>query len=127
MFEAPSSASFPGRSWLRVAAVLALVVLVSSLVRDSAQESWWARHNAFGAFDDEGYVMISLSSFVKGHALYDDVFTQYGPFFYALLARWGYRRPPILFLEHGRHFPDYPRRKRILANRLLLDFLQAAA
>jgi glycosyltransferase involved in cell wall biosynthesis len=45
---------------------------------------------------------------------------QYTPFFYALLARLLGRRVPVLFTEHGRHFPDYPRRKRILANRLLL-------
>jgi glycosyltransferase involved in cell wall biosynthesis len=46
---------------------------------------------------------------------------QYTPFFYALLARARCRRPPVLFTEHGRHSPDYPRRKRILANRLLLQ------
>jgi L-malate glycosyltransferase len=46
---------------------------------------------------------------------------QYTPFFYGIMARLLYRRPPILFTEHGRHFPDYPRRKRILANRLLLE------
>jgi glycosyltransferase involved in cell wall biosynthesis len=45
---------------------------------------------------------------------------QYGPFFYALAARQLYRRPPVLFTEHGRDYPDYPRRKRIVANRLLL-------
>jgi glycosyltransferase involved in cell wall biosynthesis len=45
---------------------------------------------------------------------------QYTPFFYALTARWLGRRVPVLFTEHGRHFPDYPRRKRIVANRLLL-------
>jgi glycosyltransferase involved in cell wall biosynthesis len=45
---------------------------------------------------------------------------QYTPFFYAQMARWLGRRIPVLFTEHGRHFPDYPRRKRILANRLLL-------
>src|SRR5205085_11662229 len=45
---------------------------------------------------------------------------QYTPFFYAMLARLLYRRTPVLFTEHGRHFPDYPRRKRMLANRLLL-------
>jgi sugar transferase (PEP-CTERM/EpsH1 system associated) len=45
---------------------------------------------------------------------------QYTPFFYALLARLIYRQPPILFTEHGRHQPDYPRRKRMIANRLLL-------
>jgi sugar transferase (PEP-CTERM/EpsH1 system associated) len=46
---------------------------------------------------------------------------QYTPFFYALAARWMHRRAPILFLEHGRHQPDYPRRKRIFANRMLLE------
>jgi glycosyltransferase involved in cell wall biosynthesis len=45
---------------------------------------------------------------------------QYTPFFYALAARLLYRRPGVLFHEHGRHFPDYPRRKRMLANRVLL-------
>jgi glycosyltransferase involved in cell wall biosynthesis len=44
---------------------------------------------------------------------------QYTPFFYALLSRMLSRRP-VLFTEHGRHQPDYPRRKRIVANRLLL-------
>jgi glycosyltransferase involved in cell wall biosynthesis len=45
---------------------------------------------------------------------------QYGPFFYGVSARLLCRRPAVLFTEHGRHFPDYPRRKRIIANRLLL-------
>jgi glycosyltransferase involved in cell wall biosynthesis len=43
------------------------------------------------------------------------------PFFYALAARLLYRRTPVLFTEHGRWIPDYPRRKRIVANRLLLQ------
>jgi len=46
---------------------------------------------------------------------------QYTPFFYALLGRWVCRRPPILFTEHGRHHPDYLRRKRVLANRALIE------
>src|SRR5205085_6407866 len=45
---------------------------------------------------------------------------QYTPFFYAMLARLLYRRTPVLFTEHGRHYPDYPRRKRMVANRFLL-------
>ncbi len=53
---------------------------------------------------------------------------QYTPFFYAAMSRaWPTRlgpiirpRPPILFTEHGRHYPDFRRRKRIWANRLLL-------
>jgi len=45
---------------------------------------------------------------------------QYTPFFYAAMARWPLKDWPIVFTEHGRTFPDYPRRKRIVANRLLL-------
>jgi glycosyltransferase involved in cell wall biosynthesis len=45
---------------------------------------------------------------------------QYTPFFYGMMGRLLYRRPPVLFTEHGRHYPDYPRRKRMLANRVLL-------
>ncbi|HUE73638.1 MAG TPA: GT4 family glycosyltransferase PelF [Pirellulaceae bacterium] len=46
---------------------------------------------------------------------------QYAPFFYAMLARMmGMRHLPIIFTEHGRDYPDYPRLKRKVANRLLL-------
>jgi len=31
---------------------------------------------------DEGYLMITVRDFVAGHALYDDIFAQYGPFYY---------------------------------------------
>lgn len=46
---------------------------------------------------------------------------QYSPFFYSLVARILYRRPAIIFTEHGRLYPDYPRPKRILINRLMLQ------
>lgn len=46
---------------------------------------------------------------------------QYTPFFYSLTARLLCRRSSIIFTEHGRHHPDYPRRKRMLMNRLLLQ------
>jgi L-malate glycosyltransferase len=46
---------------------------------------------------------------------------QYTPFFYGLSARLFHRRPAVLFTEHGRHFPDYPRPKRKVVNRLLLE------
>jgi hypothetical protein len=40
----------------------------------------------FAKSDDEGYLLISLKSFLNHGALYDDVFTQYGPFYYEF---WG--------------------------------------
>jgi L-malate glycosyltransferase len=45
---------------------------------------------------------------------------QYTPFFYAAAARLLSPRSAILLMEHGRHYPDYPRPKRKVANRLLL-------
>lgn len=45
---------------------------------------------------------------------------QYTPFFYAMMGRRLARRPAVLFTEHGRHFPDHRRAKRVIANRLLL-------
>ena len=46
---------------------------------------------------------------------------QYTPFFYGIAARLLCRRPPVLFTEHGRWYPDHPRPKRMIANRLLLE------
>jgi sugar transferase (PEP-CTERM/EpsH1 system associated) len=45
----------------------------------------------------------------------------YSPFSYALMARLLYRRPPVLFTEHGRHHPDRRVAKRVMFNRLLLQ------
>ena len=42
------------------------------------------------------------------------------PFFQAMLSRGITGRRPVVFTEHGRHFPDTPSRKRAIVNRLLL-------
>jgi glycosyltransferase involved in cell wall biosynthesis len=45
---------------------------------------------------------------------------QYTPFFYARAPGWIGRRPPVMFTEHGRFYPDLPNRKRMVFNRLFL-------
>lgn len=45
---------------------------------------------------------------------------QYTPFFYASLARMMTARLPVVFTEHGRHFPDIRSPRRVKANRYLL-------
>jgi hypothetical protein len=40
----------------------------------------------FSPYDDEGYMLIALDSFVSHGSLYDEVFTQYGPFYF---QAWG--------------------------------------
>jgi hypothetical protein len=36
----------------------------------------------YSQYDDEGYLMISLRQYIQGFTLYDDVYSQYGPFYY---------------------------------------------
>jgi sugar transferase (PEP-CTERM/EpsH1 system associated) len=45
---------------------------------------------------------------------------QFTPFFYAMTGRFMRKTPAVLLTEHGRHFPDYPRMKRRVINRLWL-------
>ena len=45
---------------------------------------------------------------------------QYTPFFQSMLSRGLFGRRPVVFTEHGRHFPDVPSRKRSIVNRLML-------
>ena len=42
--------------------------------------------SGFANYDDEGYMLIALRSFLEHGHLYDDVFSQYGPFYYEF---WG--------------------------------------
>ena len=40
--------------------------------------------STFAAYDDEGYVMLSLVQYLAGEPLYDSTYTQYGPGFFAI-------------------------------------------
>jgi len=62
-----------------------------------------------------------LSYFFNQHQVSVVHAHQYTPFFYSALARGFNGRPPILFTEHGRSFPDFRRAKRVFANRLLIS------
>ena len=68
--------------WTMIASVAILVGLLASLA-DPAYEFIFSDLNLA---DDEGSVTITLRSFVQGEALYDDVYTQYGPGFYTIVG-----------------------------------------
>lgn len=55
---------------------------------------------------------LNLPSVVVAH--------QYTPFVYAALARGLAKKPPIVYVEHGRFYPDRRRLRRVLFNRLAL-------
>jgi L-malate glycosyltransferase len=61
-----------------------------------------------------------LAAFLREHKVDVVHAHQYTPFFQSLVSRLSYRRPPIIFTEHGRHFPDARSAKRVAVNRLLL-------
>jgi hypothetical protein len=71
------------RRWVRAVVALlcfAAVTLVTYLIAHPRMFS------GFANYDDEGYMLIALKSFLNHGHLYDDVFTQYGPFYYEF---WG--------------------------------------
>jgi len=69
--------------WLRVALPVvgfAAVAVVTALIAHPRM------FTGFASYDDEGYMLIALKAFVHHGHLYDDVFSQYGPFYYEF---WG--------------------------------------
>jgi len=71
---------------LAKASVVRLLAWTAS-VAAVAWASVCAYHRVFSFFsanDDEGYVLQSVRSYVGGDRLFEEVFTQYGPAFYAL-------------------------------------------
>ena len=63
-------------SWIGWFAFIALAaVLVAA--------GTWLLFTTFMVYDDEGYVLYSLRTYGEHGRLYDSVFSQYGPFFFA--------------------------------------------
>ncbi len=60
------------RPWLLLAPLGAILVLAGAS----------RLFSTFMMYDDEGYVLFSLQTFINGGGLYERVYSQYGPFFY---------------------------------------------
>ena len=55
---------------------------LATLATALAVAGYWLLFTTFMIYDDEGYVLLSLRNFSRHGALYDRVYSQYGPFFY---------------------------------------------
>jgi hypothetical protein len=44
--------------------------------------AFYRMYSTFPWYDDDGYLLITIHSFLSGHPLYDETYTSYGPFFY---------------------------------------------
>src|SRR4029453_10218910 len=88
------------RSLEMVTRLILGVTFLWCLVRAS-RFSWYALFTGFAFYDDEGSVFLSVRGFLLGRALYDEVFTQYGPTYYAFKH--------LLSLFHGLPTQDITR------------------
>ena len=64
------------RVWNWIAALAAMFAACLSI--------YYRMFTGISQYDDDGYLLISVRSLLEGHRLYDDVFTQYGPFYYVV-------------------------------------------
>ena len=80
--DAPPRARRGPRTYAQVGGALVLVALTALL----AVTAYRLTFSTFDTPDDEGYLIITLRSFAEGNALYDSVYSQYGPGFYTLVG-----------------------------------------
>lgn len=63
---------------------------------------YWMLFTTFMPYDDEGYILWSVRQFCEGHPLYTEVFSQYGPMFYAWYRFWHATTGLVFDSESGR-------------------------
>lgn len=63
---------------------IVLCASVAALAGALALVGYWLLFTTFMVYDDEGYILWSVRSYLAEGGLYDRVFSQYGPFFYVL-------------------------------------------
>lgn len=68
------------RALIRSAVSYLALTVVGGLV------AYWTLFTRFAEYDDEGYLLASLRSFVAGAELYTDIYSQYGPFYYEVFG-----------------------------------------
>jgi hypothetical protein len=66
--------------WGVPAAVYAVLALLAVLA------GYWLMYGQFAVYDDEGFFDYSLKLFLDGHTLYNQVFSDYGPFYYLVFG-----------------------------------------
>ena len=89
------------RSPVEVAAGVIVAVAFLWCFFRSAQYAWYVTYSIVAPYDDEGYFLVSVREFLLGRPLYDEVFSIYGPSYYA------YRH--VLSLFHGLPTQDITR------------------
>lgn len=66
--------------------VASAVALYAAVALAATIAAYLAIFTGFAGYDDEGTLLVTLKAFVNGHALYRDIYTEYGPFYYELFG-----------------------------------------
>jgi hypothetical protein len=79
--DSSQTAALPQTRRTRALPAILLSALAVSVL-SMAVKVYFKSFIGFSDWDDEGYVMIGVRALLQGNALYDHVYSQYGPFYY---------------------------------------------
>lgn len=65
---------------------MAAIGLYALVAMGAAVAAYYAIFTQFAPYDDEGTLLVTLSSFAHGGTLYSDIYSPYGPFYYELFG-----------------------------------------
>jgi hypothetical protein len=82
----PPSALARLRAWVGAHPTATAAALYGLVAVAAAGAAYVAIFSLFNGYDDEGTLLVSLQAFAEGDALYRDVYSPYGPFYYELFG-----------------------------------------
>jgi hypothetical protein len=74
------------RDWVDAHPTAAAVALYALVAIAAAIAAYLTIFTRFGAYDDEGTLLVTLKSFAQGEVLYREIYSEYGPFYYELFG-----------------------------------------
>jgi hypothetical protein len=74
------------RAWVEAHPKETATVLYIALAAAMVPAAYVALFSIFSGWDDEGTLLVSVQAFAEGKALYTDVYSPYGPFYYELFG-----------------------------------------
>jgi hypothetical protein len=81
-FAAGGASADSVQARIRVGVLVAAAAVFAAATTLAAYIGYLSMFTGFTIYDDEGAMLISLRSFITGHALYDQIVLQYGPFYF---------------------------------------------
>lgn len=74
------------RDWVDAHPTATAIALYAFVAIAAAIAAYLTIFTRFGAYDDEGTLLVTLKSFAQGEVLYREIYSEYGPFYYELFG-----------------------------------------